>query len=151
MKPSVNAVYIVKKYEGFKRSAYKCPAGVWTIGYGSTMWSDGKKVFPGQIISLPDAERLLMWELENKSHALNAMNVFFNQNQFDALCSFIYNLGVGAFKRSTMYRKILVNPNDRTIRDEFMKWNKARVNGELKVLNGLTKRRKEEADLYEQI
>jgi lysozyme len=71
-----------------------------------------------------------------------------NQNQFDALVSFCYNLGIGAFNSSTLKKKVIANPADASIRDEFMKWNKARVKGVLTELKGLTNRRTAEADLY---
>jgi len=146
MIPSQNCIDLIKKFEGFEKTSYKCPAGIWTIGYGSTMWNDGKKVEAGQKITSEGAEVLLRWELKNKSSAL--INLTLNQNQFDALLSFIYNLGVGAFKKSTLYKKVKVNANDETIRVEFMKWNKARVNGKLVELKGLTNRRQSEINLY---
>jgi len=146
MIPSQKCIDLIKKYEGFEKTSYKCPAGIWTIGYGSTMWNDGKKVEAGQKITSEGAEVLLRWELKNKSSAL--INLTLNQNQFDALLSFIYNLGVGAFKKSTLYKKVKVNANDETIRDEFIKWNKARVNGKLVELKGLTNRRQSEINLY---
>jgi lysozyme len=146
MIPSQKCIDLIKKYEGFEKTSYKCPAGIWTIGYGSTMWNDGKKVEAGQKITSEGAEVLLRWELKNKSSAL--INLTLNQNQFDALLSFIYNLGVGAFKKSTLYKKVKVNANDETIRFEFMKWNKARVNGKLVELKGLTNRRQSEINLY---
>ena len=67
-----------------------------------------------------------------------------NQCQFDALVSFTYNVGIANLKKSTLLRKVNMNPNDETIRDEFMKWTKAGG----KVYNGLVKRRKDEADYY---
>ena len=67
-----------------------------------------------------------------------------NQNQFNALVSFAYNVGTGNFSSSTLLKKVNRNPNDLTIKDEFLRWNKAGG----KVLNGLTNRRNEEADLY---
>lgn len=146
MKPSQRAVDLIKKYEGFSAKSYLCPASVATIGFGSTMWPDGQKVKLGQVISMDEAEKLLLWELTNKSNALPKLSV--NQNQFDSIISFCYNLGIGAFLKSTLYKKVNVNPFDATIRDEFMKWTKARVKGELKSLPGLVKRRKEEANLY---
>jgi lysozyme len=77
---------------------------------------------------------------------LHGLNL--NQNQFDSCLSFIYNVGIGAFTKSTLRKKILLNPNDPTIKDEFMKWNKATVGGKLTVLKGLTRRRTAEAELY---
>jgi lysozyme len=146
MAPSSNCIDLIKKFEGLFLKAYKCPAGVPTIGYGSTMWNDGKKVEMGQVITLEDAEKLLMWEVMSKTKALPKMNL--TQNQHDSIISFCYNLGVGAFLKSTLYKKININPNDSSIRDEFMKWTKARVKGVLTELPGLVKRRKAEADLY---
>ena len=71
-----------------------------------------------------------------------------NQNQFDALMSFIYNIGISAFLNSTLFKKALANQNDETIRNEFMRWNKAKVNGKMVVLKGLNNRRIAESNLY---
>jgi lysozyme len=146
MKPSQKAVDLIKQFEGFRANAYLCPANVPTIGYGSTSWGNGQKVKMGEIVSMTTAEKLLMVDLEKRSKALEGLKV--NQNQFDALISFVYNLGVGAFKGSTLFRKVQQNPEDVTIRHEFMKWNKARVGGKLVELKGLTRRRDAEANLY---
>lgn len=143
---SQNCINLIKMYEGYKAKAYLCPAGVVTIGFGSTMYQDGKKINIGDTINEDQGNQLLMWELKNKSIPLQGLNL--NQNQFDSCLSFIYNLGVGAFAKSTLKKKILINPNDPTIKDEFMKWNKARVGGQLMVLKGLTRRRVAEAELY---
>lgn len=146
MIPSKKCIDLIKQFEGFYSNSYLCPASVPTIGWGSTMWADGKKVKLGEVISMENAEKLLIWELTNKQHCLNKLNL--NQNQFDALMSFVYNVGVGNLMKSTLYKKALLNANDPTIRDEFMKWNKARVKGVLTPLKGLTRRRQEEANLY---
>lgn len=146
MTTSKRAVDLIKKFEGFFADAYICPAGVPTIGYGSTMWSDGKKVKLGEKISMENAQKLLLWELQQKEYSLNKL--ILNQNQFDALMSFVYNVGIGNLMKSTLYKKALLNSNDITISDEFMKWNKARVKGVLTPLKGLTRRRQEEANLY---
>ena len=146
MMPSQNCIDLIKKFEGLFLKTYLCPAGVPTIGYGSTMWNDGKKVELGQKITLEGAEILLMWELKNKANALHRLNL--NQNQFDALMSFIYNIGISAFLNSTLFKKALVNQNDETIRNEFMRWNKAKVNGKMIVLKGLNNRRIAESNLY---
>lgn len=146
MMPSQNCIDLIKKFEGLFLKSYLCPAGVPTIGYGSTMWNDGKKVVLGQKITLEGAEILLMWELKNKANALHRLNL--NQNQFDALMSFIYNIGISAFLNSTLFKKALVNQNDETIRNEFMRWNKAKVNGKMIVLKGLNNRRIAESNLY---
>jgi lysozyme len=146
MTPSNNCIDLVKRYEGLFLKSYYCPASIVTIGWGSTMYQDGRKIKMGDVITLAQAEELLMWELNNKTIALHGLNL--NQNQFDACLSFIYNLGIGAFNKSTLLKKIKVNPDDATIKDEFMKWNKARVNGQLVVLKGLTNRRTAEVALY---
>lgn len=133
---------IIKKFEGCKLTAYLCPAKVWTIGYGSTFHPNGNKVAKGDVISLQTAEYYLQQQIEGR--LLQMQLPALTNNQRSALVSFHYNVGHANWLRSTLRRKVLANPNDATIRDEFMKWNKAGG----KVLNGLTRRRKAEADLY---
>jgi lysozyme len=144
MIPSTRCYDLIKKYEGLFLTAYLCPANVPTIGYGTTMYATGVKVKLGEKISLQMAQELLEWEVNNKGKVVAAMNLKLTQNQFDAIVSFVYNLGIGNFNKSTLLRKIRVNPNDATIVAEFAKWNK----GGGKVLKGLVTRRKEESDLY---
>lgn len=139
---SQQCIDLIKKFEGFFDKAYVCPAGKNSIGFGSTMWMNGKPIKIGEVITMDGAEKLMQWELNNKSYALQNLNL--NQNQFDSCLSFIYNCGIGAFNRSTLKKKIRINPNDPTIRDEFMRW----VNKGSSFEKGLTKRRKAEADLY---
>lgn len=137
---------LIKKYEGFKAKAYLCPANVITIGYGSTYYEDGTKVkLTDPPITKERATELLEALLVSYERSVDSYCVdTINQNQFDALCSFAYNCGVGNLKSSTLLKKVNKNPNDPTIKDEFLKWNK----GGGKVLTGLTKRRIEEAQLY---
>jgi lysozyme len=146
MKPSINAINLIKEFEGYKDKSYLCVASKWTIGFGSTMWNDGKPVKQGEKITMQGAENLLLWELNKKTNSLDGL--ILNQNQVDALISFVYNVGSSAFTKSTLKKKIKVNPNDESIRAEFMKWNKARVNGILQPVKGLTRRREAEANLY---
>lgn len=150
MTASQKCVDLVKHFEGLFLEAYVCPAGVMTIGYGSIMWPDGTRIQKGQKVTPEAAEKLLMWELNKKGTVINSYikNTKINQNQFDSLLSFAYNLGLGNLNSSTLLKKVRLNPNDPTIRDEFMKWTKARVNGKLTELRGLVRRRKAEADLY---
>jgi lysozyme len=143
---SQNCINLIKLFEGYKAKSYLCPASVVTIGFGSTMYTDGRKIKLGDTINEQQANELLMWELKNKSISLHGLNL--NQNQFDSCLSFIYNVGIGAFTKSTLRKKILINPNDPSIKLEFMKWNKATVSGKLTVLKGLTRRRTAEAELY---
>lgn len=146
MNPSKNCINLIKKWESFSKDAYLCPANKVTIGYGSCMWSDGKLVKLGEKIDLVNAEKLLMWELNNKKIGL--ANLKLSQNQFDALLSFIYNVGLGNWNKSTLLKKCKVDPDDPAIHDEFLKWNKARKNGVLTVMKGLTNRRMDESALY---
>jgi len=146
MTASQNCINIIKMFEGYKSKAYLCPASVVTIGFGSTMYTDGRKININDTINEQQANELLMWELKNKSISLHGLNL--NQNQFDSCLSFVYNVGIGAFTKSTLRKKILLNPNDQSIKDEFLKWNKATVDGKLIELKGLTKRRTAEAELY---
>lgn len=145
MIPSQKGINLIKKWEKFKPNSYLCPAGVPTIGYGSTFWTDGRRVRLGQTVTLQEAEKLMAYFLANVIHFIPD-NV--NQNQFDAICSLIYNIGVANFRKSTLLKKVKENPDDLSIRDEFMKWTLHRKNGQLVPSNGLRNRRKEEADLY---
>lgn len=146
MVASAECINLIKRFEGFYADAYLCPASIPTIGYGSTRWMDGKPIKLGQVITINGAEKLLMYELNQKSKSLQDLNL--TQQQFDSCLSLIYNIGQGNFGKSTLLKKIKVNPNDATIADEFLKWNKIRVKGEGVPLNGLTIRRKAERDLY---
>lgn len=136
---------LVKHFEGCKLTSYVCSAGHNTIGYGNTFYENGVKVKPGDKITQQRAEELLdviLIKFVQQTNELIKSNV--NQNQRDALTDFAYNCGVGNLKSSTLLKKVNTDPNDKTIRDEFMKWNK----GGGKVLNGLTRRREAEANLY---
>jgi lysozyme len=145
MIPSQNAINLIKKFEKFSPKSYLCPAGVPTIGYGSTMWTDGSKVKLGQTVTLQDAEKLMAFFLANVIHFI-PNNV--NQNQFDALSSFLYNVGPGNFRKSELLKMVKQNPDNELIRDEFMKWKLHRKNGNLVPSNGLINRRKAEIELY---
>jgi len=134
---------IIKHFEGCHLTAYLCPANVWTIGYGSTIHPNGIKVKQGDTITQAQAEQYLQIEIERRSAAM-ALPPTLNANQRQALVSFAYNLGIGAYNRSTLKKKVTINPSDPTIRDEFMKYNKSGG----KVLRGLTRRRQAEADLF---
>jgi lysozyme len=136
---------LVKHFEGCKLTSYVCSAGHNTIGYGNTFYKNGVKVKPGDKITQQRAEELLdviLIKFVQQTNELIKSNV--NQNQRDALTDFAYNCGIGNLRSSTLLKKVNANPTDKTIRDEFMKWNK----GGGKVLNGLTRRREAEANLY---
>ena len=142
MQPSQNCIDLIKRFEGLRLNAYLDSVGVPTIGYGTTMYPDGSKVKIGDTIVSAQAEEYLMEDVKRRSAAMGVLPV--NQNQYDALVCFVYNVGLGAFNKSTLRKKVIANSNDPDIRLQFRRWNKA--GGQ--VLNGLTKRREAEADLY---
>jgi lysozyme len=136
---------IIKKYEGLKLEAYICPAGVPTIGFGSTFYPDGRRVKLGDKITLQEAESILLHDIKRfEKEVLNAVKIEITNNQLSALVSFVYNVGASAFRKSTLLKKVNANPTDLTIHNEFMRW--TRAGG--KVLPGLVKRRAEESKLY---
>jgi lysozyme len=131
---------LIKKHEGLRLEAYlPTPNDVWTIGYGHTHTT--KK---GQKITEAQAEELLRRDIAWAEEAVNKLVVVpLTQNQFDALVSFVFNVGVGAFSKSTLLR--LLNAKDyEGAANQFLRWNKQKG----KVLNGLTKRREEERKLF---
>lgn len=136
---------LIAKYEGCKLEAYLCPSNIWTIGYGNTQYENGEPVEEGDKITKGRAlqlfDNILVKFVEGVS---NLVKKPLTDNQFSALVSFAFNCGLGNLKSSTLLRKVNINPKDSAIAAEFAKWNKS--NG--KVLNGLTKRRKAESDLY---
>jgi lysozyme len=137
---------LIKQFEGLKLKPYLCPASICTIGYGNTYYPDGSKVkLTDPAITAQKAEELLKFLVQSYEKGVDSFcRDDINQNQFDALTSFAYNVGVGNLQKSTLIKKVNANPNDPAIRLEFMKWNK----GAGKVLAGLTRRRQAEADLY---
>lgn len=145
-KISPKGLELIKKYEGFFAKPYLCPAGVPTIGYGTTYYPNGHKVtLQDKPISEQTASAILMDTLVTYERSVDSYTRDdINQNQFDALVSFCYNLGGYNLKRSTLLKKVNKNPDDPTIKDEFNKW--VRAGG--RKLKGLVRRRAEEADLY---
>ena len=137
---------MIKMFEGFRAKPYKCPAGVPTIGYGSTFYSNGKKVtLKDKLITEQDATNLLTTVVTNFSSGVSKLlKIQVTQNQFDALVDFAYNVGIGNLKSSTLLKKVNAK-NFSGAALEFIKWNKA-YDG--KVLPGLTKRRTAEKDLF---
>jgi lysozyme len=141
-----DALKLLHKYEGLVLDAYLCPAKVPTIGYGNTFYEDGSKVKMGDKITKERAIELFENILENNfaSQVKRLIKSRVTNNQFSALVSFAYNVGVGNLKRSTLLKLVNSNPNDPAIRQQFMRWNRAGG----KVLLGLTRRRESEANLY---
>ena len=139
MTTSQKGIDLIKSFEGCKLYAYRDSVGVLTIGYGTT-----KGVTAGMAITQKQAEDFLKRDIVPLEKVLNSMNVNFTQGQFDALISFQYNLGSGAFKGSTMYKRIVARASDTEITDQMVKW----VNAGGKPLLGLKKRRREEANMF---
>tara|TARA_B100001093_G_scaffold192641_2_gene185165 strand:- start:1343 stop:1750 length:408 start_codon:yes stop_codon:yes gene_type:complete len=127
-------------FEGCKLEAYKCAAGVWTIGYGST-----KGVKEGDTITQEEAEQLLLKDVAVYEKAVTkAVNVLLEQNQYDSIVSWTFNLGGANLNSSTLLKR--VNAQDwEDVPHQMRRWNKA--NG--KVLEGLVRRREAEALLFE--
>lgn len=147
MKLTEKGINLIKEFEGLRLTAYRDSVGVWTIGYGNTFYEDGTTVKQGDKITQERADSLFLSILDKFAHQVhgaltNPERV--SDTQFSAMVSLAYNIGIGAFKGSTLLRKVNANPCDPTIPDEFPRWNKAGG----KVLAGLTRRRKAEADLY---
>ena len=141
MQISDEGIYLIKKFEGLELEAYQCAAGVWTIGYGYI-----KGVEKGDVWSEEKADHMLIKELEHEyeGYVNDYVKVPINQCQFDALCSFVYNLGGNALKNSTLLR--VLNAGDYNgVPEQIMRWNKAGG----KVLAGLTRRRTAEAELFQ--
>ena len=110
MKTTAKGRELIKKYEGLRLTAYQDIVGVWTIGYGTT-----KGVKEGMTITETEADQFLIRDLEKFENNLNSLDLNINQDQFDALISWIYNLGFGNFKSSTLLKLIQNNPNDTTV------------------------------------
>jgi lysozyme len=145
-KTSAKGIELIKSFEGLMLKPYRCSANVPTIGYGNTFYETGKKVSMGDAaITEKRATELLAWSLTKFEQYVDSYCIdTITQNQFDALVSFCYNLGPANLKSSTLLKKVNKDPNDPTIRAEFMKWNKAGG----RALKGLTRRREAEANLY---
>lgn len=131
----------IKNCESLRLKAYRCPAGVPTIGYGST-----KGVKMGMIITKEEAEKRLRDDLSTAERYVNGLKVCKTQGQFDALVDFAFNVGCGRLKTSTLLKYIREGKPVSEIQKQFLRWNKS---GGV-VLTGLTKRRQWEAQRYVQ-
>ena len=140
MKISLEGLSLIKKFEGCKLEAYKCSAGVWTIGYGHTTG-----VKEGDVCTQEEAEKLLRGDiLKFEQYVSDNVKVDLDQSQFDALVCWTYNLGVGNLRSSTMLKKL--NEGDyKSVPFEMRRWNKAGG----KTLDGLIRRRQAESLLFE--
>jgi lysozyme len=142
MKTSQKGIELIKLFEGCKLKSYKCPASVWTIGYGNTFYLDGSKVLMGQKISQVEADMLLLKLLPKyEATVIKNIKVALNQNQFDALVSFCWNCG----SSQTLFRLVNQKATDEVIYDWLINHY---IMGGGKVLTGLVRRRRVEADLF---
>lgn len=147
---SPSGISLVKKFEGLHKQtsegdvrAYRCPAGRWTIG-----WGHCKGVKSGMRATVAECEQFLQEDLNEAGNVVTRLvHVPLTQHQFDALASFIFNLGQGNFAESTLLRKLNQGLYDE-VPEQLMRWNKARVDGVLTPLKGLTRRRTAEAALF---
>ena len=150
MKISKQGEKLIKKYEQFRNHPYIDAVGVPTIGWGNTFYEDGSKVTMRDEPVTVDRGNKLHENILKKFEAAveKYVTATLRQNQFDALVSLAYNIGSGNFKSSTLLKRVNNDPNDSDIGKQFKRWNKGRINGYLRELKGLTKRRNEEAYLY---
>lgn len=146
MKIDQKGINLITKWEGLKLKPYLCSAGVPTIGYGSTRYENGTKVkLTDAAVTKERALQLFQNTLTTYEAAVDSFTRDdISQNQFNALVSFSYNLGTQALKNSTLLKKVNINPADKTIEKEFLKW----VNAGGKKLQGLANRRTEESKMY---
>ncbi len=136
---SQKGLNFIKSWEGCNLGSYRCSAGVLTIGYGHT-----KTTKPNQVITFSEAERLLKLDVQDAMRAVNRLvKVKLSQNQFDALVSFTFNVGIRAFSQSTLLKK-LNNGDTRGAASELLRWTRA---GGKEVL-GLVNRRESERKLF---
>lgn len=142
---------LIKSFEGLRLNAYRDSAGIWTIGYGSTRYHDGRAVKPGdKLANQVQADALFKNTLGYYEKAVNDFSkVVLSQHQFDALVSFAYNTGVYALQKSTLLKKL--NLGDYAgAADQFLVWNKITQpgTGQKIPLEALTKRRAKERQLF---
>lgn len=144
MRTSQRGMALIKQYEGLRLESYLCPAGVWTIGYGHTSSAGAPVVKPGQRITKEEANSILAQDLSQYETAVQTwVKRPLTQGQFDALVSLCYNIGIGAFRKSTLVGAINAGKMENAPA-QFMRWTKAGG----RELPGLVKRRRAEVALW---
>lgn len=146
----MNLETLIKNFEGLKLTSYKDIGGVWTIGYGTTYnYKYKRPVQQDDEINEATALNWLKIEINKKKDNIKKfIKVAINNNQLDSLISLSYNIGETALKNSTLLKLLNAGKDKVIVANEFMKWNKAKVNGKLQVIEGLTKRRELEKKLF---
>lgn len=125
MSPDEACYALIRGFEGCVLHPYLDIRGIPTIGIGTIMYDTGKRVsMTDPPITMDYAEKLLEWQVKLKTAAVNGLHILFNQNEFNALCSFTYNEGVGALQKSTIVRLARQNTKDPAIGPAFALWNK---------------------------
>ena len=144
MKTSEAGLKLIRQFEGLRLKAYRCPAGIWTIGYGHTTAAGPPEVRENMRISREEAEAILKRDLAQFENAVSSMvKVPLTENQFDTLVSFAFNCGTAALRRSTLLKRVNAGAFD-AVPAELMKWTRA----DGKELPGLVRRRRAEAALW---
>lgn len=144
MKLNKAGLNLIKKYEGFRSHAYRDAVGVWTIGYGHTSMAGSPRVLPGLEISRQQGENILARDVEKFARQIRPLiSVVLNDNQFSALVSFAYNVGVGGFRKSSVLRRVNAGRFD-TVPNRLSLWVKAGG----RTLKGLVRRRAAEGELF---
>ena len=150
MKLNQNGYNLIKQFEGLRLDAYAATESekqrnIWTIGFGNITYENGTKVKKGDKITQQRAEELFKYFADRFASNIDTkVTVPITQNQFNAIVSLAYNIGLGNFQKSTLLKKLNRNPNDKTIKDEFLKW----INAGGRKLQGLVNRRKKEIEVY---
>lgn len=146
MKTSQQGIDFIKQFEGFRAKAYRCPAGVPTIGYGSTRYADGTAVtLRDPAITEATGIELLRDTLTTYEKAVvKAVKVQLEQYEFDALVSLCYNIGVGNLASSTLVRLLNAGESREIVAGQFLRWNKANS----VIISGLTRRREGERAMF---
>tara|TARA_R110000787_G_scaffold69231_1_gene154281 strand:+ start:150 stop:629 length:480 start_codon:yes stop_codon:yes gene_type:complete len=141
------AAEVIKEFEGYSSKPYLCPSNVPTIGYGNTRYANGERVtMEDKNITKKEAERLLLDVIRSvEKDVKSVVDVKLKPYQLAALISFTYNVGIGNFSKSTLLAKMNNCVDDQNLPDEFRRWNKSKGS----VLNGLTRRRESEVELWE--
>jgi lysozyme len=145
MKIGSEGLKLIKEFEGCKLLSYKCPAGVWTIGIGSTRYADGSPVKANQALPNEEAALMLLTKtVASYEHTVNTIGIELAQNEYDALVSLCYNIGSGNFVSSTLVKMLKAGEPKSEVAKQFLRWDKAGG----KPLAGLTRRRNAEAELF---
>lgn len=146
IQPSQLCYDLLKHYEGLELEAYQCSAGKWTIGYGQTYYTDGRAVKKGDTITKQQAEDGLKETIRTFAiSVIQALKTPVKQHQYDALVCLCYNIGIGAFEKSTLLREINKGADKDAIKHQWLRWNKVNK----KEVRGLTLRRQSEYHLFD--